>query len=143
MDLVARYTEYVDAFEETFADENWDRLDQYFTEDAVYHVPGDPPFAGTWEGRSTLLDHIRESVNGFDRLFDERVPVEITDGPRSNGGQVEIGWKATYPKAGAPDLVIEGTEHATFEGDRIARLEDRFAQGSAKRVGEYMEKYFS
>ena len=33
-------------------------------------------------------------------------------------------WRASYRSRGVPELVIDGQELATFEGDRIARLVD-------------------
>jgi hypothetical protein len=36
MGLVDRYREYAQAFEDAYADDDWSRLEAYFTEDAVY-----------------------------------------------------------------------------------------------------------
>lgn len=137
MDHLERFGAYAAAFEETYADDDWGRLDEYFTENAVYTIAGDEPFQGRFEGRANLLQHLRESVNGFDRRFHERV-LELRGEPRRGPDSIEIAWRATYRKKGAPDLVIEGSERATFEGDRIALLEDQFESGAGERVSKHV-----
>ena len=130
------------AFEETYADDSWRRLDPYFTEDAVYVMEGDAPFEGRFEGRDNVLAYLRRSVSNFDRLFDERV-LELQGEPRREGDAVVVDWKATYHKGGAPNLVIQVRERATFLGGRIAFLEDSFESGAGKRATEYMAQYFT
>lgn len=137
MSLVQRFEAYAAAFEETFADDDWSRLEPYFTEDAVYDIQGEDPFQARVEGRAEVLSHLKESLNGFDRLFDKR-ELELRSGPRADGDTVEILWKATYGKNGCPDLTIQGSERASYQGDRIVLLKDTFDPGSAKAVGEYM-----
>ena len=123
MEPAKRFAEYAAAFEETFADDDWGRLEPYFTEDAIYAVTGGPPFGGRWEGRKQLLQQLCKSVNEVDRTFDERF-LELLGTPTIGENTFEVSWRGTYTKAGCPDLVFEGTERATFEGDRIRLLED-------------------
>tara|TARA_B110001469_G_C9502074_1_gene250652 strand:+ start:373 stop:531 length:159 start_codon:yes stop_codon:yes gene_type:complete len=40
MTNLERFQAYADAFEETYSDDNWQRLEEFFTADAVY-APGD------------------------------------------------------------------------------------------------------
>ena len=40
MTNLERFQAYADAFEATYADDDWQRLEEYFTTDAVY-APGD------------------------------------------------------------------------------------------------------
>ena len=44
MSIVDRYQAYADAFEESFVDDDWSRIEPFFTEDAVYE--GDPDATG-------------------------------------------------------------------------------------------------
>ncbi|SVE51237.1 uncharacterized protein METZ01_LOCUS504091, partial [marine metagenome] len=37
-DSLQVYAEYASAFEETFGDDDWSRLEKYFSEDARYEV---------------------------------------------------------------------------------------------------------
>ena len=65
------FADYAAAFEETFADDDWSRLEQYFAEDARYEISGGP-FATTIDGRDAILKGLKKSLDGFDRKFDNR-----------------------------------------------------------------------
>jgi len=123
-----RFAEYAAAFEETYADDDWSRLESYFTEDATYAVEGEPPFGGRWEGRKQLLQQLCKSVNEVDRTFDKRY-LELLGTPTIGEDSIKVRWRVTYTKAGSPDVVVEGSERATFEGDRIRLLEDQIEDG--------------
>ena len=128
MEPAKRFAEYAAAFEETFADDDWGRLKPYFAEDAIYAVTGGPPFGGRWEGRKQLLQQLRKSVNEVDRTFDER-HLELLGTPTVGENSIKVRWRVTYTKAGCPDVVVDGTERATFDGDRIRLLEDSIEDG--------------
>ena len=141
MEPAKRFLEYATAFEQTFIDDDWARLEPYFTEGAIYTVTGGPPLGGRWEGRAQVLEHLRDSLNELDRRFDER-RVEVLGEPTIGDTSFEMAWRATYEKAGCPELVIDGTERASFEGDRIFLLEDAMEEGADRRMQEYMARYF-
>jgi hypothetical protein len=141
MQPAKRFLEYAAAFEQTFIDDDWNRLEPYFTADAVYAVTGGAPLGGRWEGRRQLLEHLRESVNDLDRKFDER-RVEPLGPPTTGENSLELRWRGIYKKAGCPDLVFEGTERATFEEDRIRLLEDLMEDGADRRIQDYLARYF-
>ncbi len=135
MSISDRYEAYAAAFEETFADDDWSRLEQFFTPDATYE-PGD----GTKiEGREAMLAHIRQSVDSLDRRFDSRDLSVVT--PEVDGNQVSVSWTITFKVSGAPDLVMTGKECATFSGDVIEQLEDRFDDGTAEIMQSWMESH--
>ena len=46
-----------------------------------------------------------------------------------------------YAVAEAPDLVLEGVTTATFDGERIIRLEDSYAEGVADSVVQYLNAH--
>ncbi len=133
MSIQDRYQAYADAFEESFVDDDWSRIEQYFTEDAVYE--GDPDA----EGRDAVLAKLKGGVDAFDRRMDSRTPDFHT--PTVDGNALTMKWTVTYTKSGAPDLAITGTETAIFEGDRIARLRDDFDPAAEKALGEWMAKH--
>ena len=135
-----RFLEYAAAFEQTFADDDWARLERYFAEDVIYVVTGEPPLGGRWEGRNRLLEHLCNSLNELDRKFDER-RVEPVGTPIIGENSFEMSWRGTYTRSGCPDLVFEGTERATFEGDRIRLLEDLIEDGADQRIQEYLARY--
>ena len=133
MAIQDRYLEYAEAFEKSFKDDNWARIEPYFTDGAVYE--GEP----VARGRAAILVKLQNSVDNFDRRMDTRT---LTfQKPTTRADAVTVRWKATYTKKGLPDLTLSGTETATFEGDRIASLRDDFDADAQKAMGEWMEKH--
>jgi len=130
MGILDRYLQYAEAFEESYVDDDWSRIEPYFTDDAVYE--GDPEA----RGREAVLDKLKNAVNGFDRLMDSRVP--NFQQPTVDGNTLTMDWQVTYTKSGCPDLVISGRETALFEGDRIACLRDDFDPAAEQAMGEWM-----
>ncbi|MBW2229366.1 MAG: nuclear transport factor 2 family protein [Deltaproteobacteria bacterium] len=143
MNLVTRFQEYADAFEETYEDDDWSRLEPYFTEAAIYEILADPPFASRTEGREKVFAALKQSVDSTDRRFDTR-GLDILEGPDLRDGDVWMRWRVRYEREGTPGLVIDGTSNAHFEGDRIALLSDSFdpdsQQGILTFLGEYGAK---
>ncbi len=133
MSIPERYQAYAEAFEESYEDDDWSRLAQYFTEDAVYE--GDPDA----RGRDAVLAKLKSGVDAFDRRMDSRTP-DFQE-PSVEGDTLTMKWKVTYTKAGAPDLAISGLEQAIFEGDRIKLLRDVFDPEAEKALGEWMQQH--
>ena len=132
MSNLGRFQEYADAFEETYADDDWERLEEYFAVDAVY-APGDGTEA---VGREQVLARLRDGVNGLDRRFDSRALQAAP--PSEVGDTVSLAWQLTLSKAGAPDLVATGVEHLTYSNGAISRIEDVFDEGIVDGLGEWM-----
>lgn len=139
MSNIGRYQAYAEAFEESYADDDWSRLEQYFTEDAVYKTDVQP-MAFRAEGRAAVLAKLKEGVDSFDRNFDSRA-LEMLAEPEDRGGNVFMQWAATYKKAGLPDVRLTGTETATFEGDRISQLEDTFEEEAVQGMLAWMQEH--
>jgi hypothetical protein len=135
MGILDRYLAYADAFEESFVDDDWSRIEPFFTESAVYE--GEPDA----QGRAAVIAKLKGGVDAFDRRMDSR-RIEF-EKPTTDGDTLVVRWKGTYTKKGRPDLVISGTETAIFEGDRIARLRDTFDAGAQKAMGEWMAAHGS
>ena len=136
MSITDRYQAYADAFEESYEDDDWTRIEPFFTEDAVYE--GDSEDA---RGRAAVLAKLKGGVDAFDRKMDSRTP--DFQAPTAEGDTVSVNWKVTYTKADCPDLVISGQEIAVFEGDRIALLRDVFDPAALEAMGEWMATHGS
>jgi len=136
MTIAQTYLDYAQAFEDTYEDDDWTRVEPYFSTDAEY-LPGD---GRTINGREAISSHFGESVNGLDRRFDSRI-LEHFGEPTVNGNQTSIPWELTLKKDGAPDLVLSGTGNATFEGNLISRLEDVFDDGVVASLQAWMGKH--
>ncbi len=142
MDIGRRFLDYAAAFEKTFEDDEWSRLEDFFTEDAVYAVTGGPPLGGRFAGRAALLEQLRKSVDELDRRFDAR-SVEMLGAPRATAVSISFDWRGTYRLAGHPDLVFGGSERALFEGDRICLLEDTLEAGTDATIQAWMAEHWT
>ena len=135
MSDLEQFQAYAAAFEESYADDNWQRLEQYFTADAIY-APGDGTEA---VGRDQVIAQLREGVDGLDRLFDSRV-LDATL-PSEEDNTVSLSWQLTLSKAGAPDLKVTGVEHATYTDGAISLLEEIFDESTPVILGGWMAKH--
>ena len=133
MSIKERYLAYAEAFEQSYDDDDWSRIEQYFTEDAVYE--GDPEA----RGRAQVLAKLKGGIDDFDRKMDSRTP-DFQD-PTVDGNTLTMNWTVSYTKAGCPDLVLKGVEIAEFEGDRIARLRDDIDDAAMAAMGSWMEAH--
>jgi hypothetical protein len=130
-----RFQAYADAFEESYADDNWQRLEEYFSTDAVY-APGDGTEA---VGRDQVIAQLRDGVDGLDRRFDSRSLTATP--PNSEGDTVSLLWQLKLSKSGAPDLIATGIEQATYRGGVISHLEDVFDEGTVEGLGKWMSEH--
>jgi len=135
MSYLEQFQAYAAAFEETYVDNNWPRLEKYFTADAIY-APGDGTEA---VGREQVLAQLREGIDGLDRLFDSRL-LSATP-PSVEGDTVTLSWQLILSKADVPDLKVTGVEHATYTDGAISHLEDIFDEGTAKILGGWMNAH--
>ena len=123
MGLADRFRAYAQAFEDAYADDDWTRLEAYFTDDAIYDG-GEGPDAVA-RGREAVLARLKAGVDAFDRRFDSRA-LRLVGDPREEPGRVRAKLEPVCKKSGLPDCVISCTETADFEVDRIAALRDVF-----------------
>ena len=137
MDLAKRFEAYAEDFERTYADDDWSRLEQYFTPDATYSTLAN---GVRIPGRDSVLAVLRAAVSGFDRRCETRTLV-TTRGPTAEGVEVRRAWAATFTLKGAPDLSIAGTERAVFQGDRIRLLEIDLTPDTLARMMHFREAY--
>lgn len=140
MDLAKRFEQYADDFDRTFEDDDWSRLRQYFTEDAVReeHVP--PIIDFRHEGIDEIIDGWNEIVDNFDRAFEHRVFVRVRP-PQREGNVVTLHWVGIYCVGHAPANIGEGFEVARFRGDRIEHLESKQVEGTVERSAQWFSKY--
>jgi len=67
MTPIDTFRAYFEAFEETYLDNNWDRIAPYFASDITYkNAEGE-----TLKGRTAALEYLKTSVDSLDRRFDK------------------------------------------------------------------------
>lgn len=144
MSSIPRFIEYAAAFEKAFESDDWSLIEPFFSEDAVYDVGLGPPFTpdtgSEIRGRDAVLAFFKQVLDAFDRRFETR-RVTLLEGPRDDGDSVWVLGRASYTHPEVPDLEFDLEETATFDGDRICRLEDRYDDAAVKSVRAYFEEH--
>ena len=134
---------YVEAFEQTYADDDWSRLAQYFSQDVSYEVRGGP-FACTMSGREAVFGGLKKSIDGLDRRCTDR-KIELTDGPNSvktdSALELSIGWHAIYHYRDAPKMTLPGRSVFTISGGVIVAMRDEYDDEEMVSVGSWMQEY--
>lgn len=136
MSAIPRFVEYAAAFEKAYASRDWSLVAPYFHEDAVYDVGLPEWVPEPLCGRDAILEAFDVVTDGFDRRFASR-DLALLEGPHEEDGAVWVRGRADYRSPRAPDLSFELEETARFEGDRIRRLEDRYAPATVERLLAY------
>lgn len=128
MDPLRRFGEYAAAFEETYQDDDWTRLEGFFDPDVRYVVAGST-FDCELRGREAVLSGIKKALDGFDRRFDVR-EVEAGGDPVVGPQRVVFPARLRYLKEGLEPLSFTLSETAEFdEAGRITLLRDDYDPG--------------
>ena len=83
MSIIERFLAYAADFEKTLVDDDWSRLAQYISPDAVYRVESDL-FGCELSGPDSIFTGMKKSLDGFDRNFPKR-EIALTKGPAVEG----------------------------------------------------------
>jgi hypothetical protein len=137
MSSIPRFVAYAAAFEKAYASDDWSIVAPFFSEDAVYEVGLPAPMGGRFAGRAAILAYFKQVLDGFDRRFASRAVILLA-GPREDGAAVWVRGRADYTSPLAPDLSFELEEIATFSGDRIQQLEDRYDDAARAVLADYL-----
>jgi hypothetical protein len=121
MEFVERFLAWATAFEETYRDDDWTRLEPFLAPDVVYEIKG-APFACVIHGRAEMLAAIRRSVSGFDRHCVRRIMPSAM--PKQEGDSVVVRGTVGYVRGDSPELLATVTETATYANGLIVRLVD-------------------
>ena len=138
MSTLETFGAYAAAFEDTFVDDDWNRLTKYFIDDAVYEVKGGG-FDCRITGPEAIFKGMKQSLDGFDRQLDSRV-IEVISEPEVTDDSVSLDWKVTYTKQGAPDFVLRGHSEARLDGDRISWLQDSYTDEMTAESAAWLTK---
>lgn len=139
MSALQQFFAYAMAFEQTYDDDDWSRLEPFFADDAVYEVRGSA-LACRLEGRAAILAGLKKSIDGFDRRLAKRT-LDITDGPHEQGETVSIGWTATYVVPGEAPLLLRGRSTACFRGGVLRELVDEYPPGMDDEVVAWLARH--
>jgi len=138
--IIEQLAAYAVAFEQTFADDDWRRLECHFAPEAEREVLGGGILAYHSVGREQVLGDLKRNVEDMDRRFDLRIP-EITAGPEDRDGTVWMSWRLTFRRAGLPDLLVEGTHATSHRDGLITRVEEHVSDAYGEAVEAYLAKH--
>jgi hypothetical protein len=138
--LLQCFASYAAAFEETYADDNWSRLDEFLSPDLTYRVLGSPGFDCTVRGREAVYRSIRSFLDGFDRRCVRRVGTGDAP-PLVDNDTIVVSGFAGYRRGESDELILNLLLMAEFEGDRIAVLSDVYLASTARRMDEWMARW--
>ena len=133
------FFEYAAAFEETYGDDDWERLRPFFAEDAVYEVAGGP-YACRIEGCDNILAGMKRSIDGLDRRMDER-QISLKGSPEVDGETVRLRWNVGYRRGDSPMGDLPGQSEATVRHGKIVILRDIYDDEELAPFGEWQGTY--
>lgn len=120
------FLRYASAFEQTFADDAWERIKPYFDPEAVYEVES-RIVGAKMVGPDAICAGIRRSLDGFDRRFDTR-RLEPAGRPEILEDGCRIAWKAHYEHPEVEPLCLCGSSLVRFRDGLIVRMVDTFTE---------------
>jgi hypothetical protein len=132
------FKSFSDDFEATFQDDDWSRLEKYFTDDATYKNVNDPD--SEYKGHDAILSYLKADVTHFDRLFDARNLAALSP-PEVNGNRLSRRWRTTFSLKGSPDLIVEGEARYLFDGELIKAIEEEVTPESLRNLAKWMQDY--
>lgn len=141
MDLIEKFMAYYLAFEATYADDDWSRLEPFFAADAVYRVTGSGDYDCELRGRDAVFAGIRKFLDGFDRRCTRRL--EAIEAPSASGDSVGLRGAAVYTRGDSPPLRLELHEVVEYRDGRIVRITDNYERGLPAGADEWIRRYGS
>ena len=137
------FMDYAAAFEQTFVDDDWSRLAQYFAEDAAYVVDGGP-LACEISGRDAIFAGLKKSLDGLDRRVSDR-KIEVTEAPeitsKEGGFELAVGWRVTYEHGDAPPVGCNGRSVALLRDGVIVSLRDEYTDEDTADLSAWLVEY--
>lgn len=128
------FIEYATAFEFTYADDDWSRLEPFFHEDAVYEVRN-MPFHCVLHGRQEIFLGIKRALDSFDRRGQRKIGQDaelIVENDR-----VTIAGFASYQFADTDEITSRLWELVNFRDGRITRIVDLYYLGEAQQLAAW------
>ena len=139
MNLLQKFLEYAQAFEKTYTDDDWSRLEQYFAPDAVYRVVGSTAWDCEVRGRRELLAAMRKFVNEFDRHCTRTI--RPGGAPHVGEDSVRVAGIAAYTRGDSEELALEIELVAQYRDGVIVRLSDVYPAHMEARMKAWLEKW--
>jgi hypothetical protein len=145
MNVPESFLAYFNAFEATYVDDDWSRLEPLFAPDAVYRVSGSGIYDCELRGRDAVFAGLRKFLDGFDRRCTRRLG--SLEPPSFSGDTATIVGVAVYTRDGSPPFEIALREDIEFRDGLITRITDTYdcgwESGLPEEAQEWMRTYGS
>jgi SnoaL-like protein len=138
MSLIQQFIEQRAAFEKTYDDGNWARLEPYFSEDLIYEVIN-MPFHCVINGRPAVIAGLRRSIERFDKRC--RRTVGLGSMVVQEGNNVLVHGGIRFQRGGSPPVESGLWEVATYRDGRIERLIDIYDPGEGAKFERWMAEW--
>jgi hypothetical protein len=138
MSLIPRFIEQRAAFEKTYDDGNWERLEPFFSEGLVYEVMN-MPFYCVISGRAAVIAGLRRSIERFDKLCRRTVGIGATIFQEGNNVLVHSGIR--FQRGDSPPVETGLWEIASYRDGRIGRLIDIYDPGESAKFKRWMTEW--
>lgn len=139
-DMMTTFLGYAQAFEATYADDDWRRLDEYLAPDLVYRVLGSPGWDCHVTGRDAVYAGIKQFIDGFDRRCVRRVAPGANP-PSIEGDILRVPGLAAYRRDGSDELVLEMELMFEFRDGTIAAMSDVYPVLVGERLTAWMARW--
>jgi ketosteroid isomerase-like protein len=139
-DMIGHFLRYAQAFEQTYADDDWSRLDEFLAPDVVYRVLGTDGWDCVVEGRQAVYAAIRKFLDGFDRHCTRRVSPGSAP-PSVEGDCLRVTGSATYRRGDSDELVLDMELMAEFRDGAIVALSDVYPVATVRRMTPWMARF--
>lgn len=138
MSLIKQFIEQRAAFEKTYDDGDWGRLEPYFNERLTYEVMN-MPFHCVIRGRSAVIAGLRRSIERFDKLCQRTVGIGALVLQEGNNVMVHGGIR--FQHGSSPPVESALWEIATYRDGRIERLIDIYDAGDSAKYERWMAQW--
>jgi hypothetical protein len=139
-DMIGVFLGYAQAFEATYEDDDWSRLDEFLAPDLVYRVLGTSGWDCVVEGREAVYAAIRRFLDGFDRQCTRRVSPG-TAPPSVEGDCLRVTGSAAYRRGDSDELLLEMELMAEFRDGKIRALSDVYPVATVERMKAWMARW--
>ncbi|HEV7733996.1 MAG TPA: nuclear transport factor 2 family protein [Candidatus Binatia bacterium] len=138
--LLGRFLAYAQAFESTYADDDWTRLEPFFAPDAVYRVLGSQGWDCVVEGRENIFRAIKKFLDEFDRHCAREIKPGSSP-PSVEGDVVRVAGVALYRRGASDELKLEIELMAEYRDGLIVALSDVYPVSTGVHMKAWMKRW--
>lgn len=139
-DNLQAFMDYAEAFEVSYASDDWSHVEAFLSDDIVWSLRGLPaPHTGPFCGHSDVIGALVKSCNSLDRRFELRDPQPTEIPSNFPGGGIYVPFEVTYSHKDLPPFVLKGMEWDLFSDGKITLHREVFL--NAVDMVDYIDQH--